>query len=133
MNAIAHRPHLRLQAGFSLIDIMVGLVIGLIAVLVIYQVFVAAEGIKRNTISAGDAQQNGLLSSFMMTVELANAANGLAANQQDLMTCAPAPDVASFASSWRPIPVVISDGGGTATAPLPDQFIITYSTANSIV
>jgi len=39
---------------FSLIDIMVGLVIGLIAILVIYQVFAASEGIKRNTTSIGD-------------------------------------------------------------------------------
>jgi type IV pilus assembly protein PilW len=123
----------RTQRGFSLIDIMVGLIIGMIAVLVIYQVFAASEGIKRNTTSVGDAQQNGLLSSFMMTVEIANAANGLAAAQQDLMTCAPAASVAAFATSWRPIPLLITDGGGTPTNPLPDQFIVTYSTANRII
>ena len=57
---------------------MVGVVIGMIAVLVIYQVFATSEGIKRNITAAGDAQQNGLLSSFMMGIELANAGNGLA-------------------------------------------------------
>ena len=67
------RQHHRLHRGFSLIEIMVGVVIGLIAVLVIYQIFAAAEGIKRNTTSVGDAQQNGLLSSFMLGIELANA------------------------------------------------------------
>ena len=57
LSAPDRRAH---QHGFSLIEIMVGVVIGMIAVLVIYQVFAAAEGIKRNTTSAGDAQQNGL-------------------------------------------------------------------------
>jgi type IV pilus assembly protein PilW len=77
MNAFTPRLHRTRQHGFSLIEIMVGVVIGLIAVLVIYQVFAAAEGIKRNTTSAGDAQQNGLLSSFMLTVELMNASTYL--------------------------------------------------------
>ncbi len=66
---------------------MVGVVIGLIAVLVIYQVFAAAEGIKRNTTSVGDAQQNGLLSSFILGIELANAGNGVASAARDLGAC----------------------------------------------
>src|SRR5207244_450752 len=41
--------------GFSLIEIMVGVVIGLIAVLVIYQVYTVAEGFKRNTTLANSA------------------------------------------------------------------------------
>jgi type IV pilus assembly protein PilW len=120
----------RTAAGFSLIDIMVGLVIGLIAVLVIYQVFAASEGIKRNTTSVGDAQQNGLLSSFIMSVELANAASAMASAQSDLMQCKPSPDVASFASYWKPIPVLITAG---ATDADPDQFIVTYSTSNGVI
>ena len=48
--------------GFGLIEIMVGVVIGLIAVLVIYQVYTVAEGFKRNTTAAGEAQMNGLFS-----------------------------------------------------------------------
>ena len=80
------------QRGFSLIEIMVGLVIGLISVLVIYQVFAAAEGLKRNTTSAGDAQQNGLLSSFILNIELANASNGIADAMVQLGTCNVADD-----------------------------------------
>jgi type IV pilus assembly protein PilW len=106
---------------------MVGVVIGLIAVLVIYQVFAAAEGIKRNTTSAGDAQQNGLLSSFMMTVELMNASNGVASAMQDLGVC---PATGSMATSFRPIPVLITDGGGPT---IPDQFVVNYSVSNSVV
>jgi type IV pilus assembly protein PilW len=106
---------------------MVGVVIGLIAVLVIYQIFAAAEGIKRNTTSVGDAQQNGLLSSFMLGIELANAGNGVASAALDLKNC---PGNASFASTWRPLPVVIVDGGGPT---LPDSFMVNYSLSNAAI
>jgi type IV pilus assembly protein PilW len=121
------RQHNRLHQGFSLIEIMVGVVIGLIAVLVIYQVFAAAEGIKRNTTSVGDAQQNGLLSSFMLGIELANAGNGVASAALDLKNC---PGNASFASTWRPLPLVIVDGGGPT---LPDSFMVNYSLSNAAI
>ena len=115
------------QHGFSLIEIMVGIVIGLIAVLVIYQVFAAAEGIKRNTTSAGDAQQNGLLASFMLGVELANASNGVALVWQKLGSC---PTTTSAATTLRPIPVLITDGGGPT---IPDQFVINYGISNQVI
>jgi len=78
----------RTERGFSLIELMVGVVIGLIAVLVIYEVFAAAEGIKRNTTSVGDAQQNGLMSSFMLGIELANAGNGVSTGAQSAIVAA---------------------------------------------
>ncbi len=112
------------QRGFSLIEIMVGVVIGMIAVLVIYQVFAAAEGIKRNTTSAGDAQQNGLLASFMLGVELANASNGVAMAWQKLQSC---PTTANAATTLRPIPILITAGAGPT---FPDQFVVNYSISN---
>ena len=54
------------QRGFGLVEVMVGLVIGLIAVLVIYQVFNVAEAFKRNTTAAGEAQSTGLFSTFLL-------------------------------------------------------------------
>jgi len=127
MNAFTPRLHRTRQHGFSLIEIMVGVVIGLIAVLVIYQVFAAAEGIKRNTTSAGDAQQNGLLSSFMLTVELMNASNGVASAMQDLGTC---PTTGSMATSFHPIPVLIRDSGDPTKS---DEFVVNYSISNSVI
>lgn len=124
------------QHGFSIIEIMVGVVIGLIAVLVIYQVFATSEGIKRNITAAGDAQQNGLLTSFMMGIELANAGNGLAVSAPDLGTCTPtavaggAPTLLEVANSQLPIPVLITDGGGDNN---PDSFVIYYSVARTFV
>src|SRR5438309_2988090 len=123
---ISFRPR-RPEQGFSLIETMVGIVIGMIAVLVIYQVFAASEGIKRNTTSVGDAQQNGLLSSFMLGIELANAGAAVASAAQDLGIC---PAGGSFASTWRPIPVMITDGGGDAS---PDTFGINYSISSGAI
>jgi type IV pilus assembly protein PilW len=125
MTTIGRRVHT--QSGFSLIEIMIGIVIGMIAVLVIYQVFALAEGIKRNTTSVGDAQQNGLLSSFMLSVQLANANNGFAYAMKELGTCTP---TASPATTFRPIPVLITDGGSDTT---PDSFVVNYSQAQRLV
>ena len=51
----------RAQAGFTLVELMVGIVIGLLASLAVTQVLVGAEGQKRTTSAASDAQINGAL------------------------------------------------------------------------
>ena len=117
------------QRGISLIEIMVGVVIALIAVLVIYQVFALSEGVKRNTTAIGDAQQNGLFSSFTLGIELANAGNGIETAAQELATCT-GPDTLDVTRTLRPIPVLITDSGNPNT---PDQFIVNYSMSSSLV
>lgn len=117
----------RRERGVSLIELMVGLVIGLIATAIILQTFAVSEGYKRNTTSAGDAQQNGLFSSFTLALELANAGNGLAISGLDLATC---PNTNDIATTFRPIPAVITDSGDNNT---PDSFVLHYSTSNTIV
>jgi type IV pilus assembly protein PilW len=124
------RSH-REQRGFGLIEIMVGVVIGLIAVLVIYQVYAVAEGFKRNTTAAGEAQQNGLFSTFLLGMEIGNSGAGIAVAAQDLASC-PDPGGAMpqrFAQSFRPIPVLITDGGDSATS---DSFVVNYSMATTL-
>ena len=46
------------QTGFSLIEIMVGLVIGMVGVIILSQVMLQSEDTKRNTTSGDDAQIN---------------------------------------------------------------------------
>jgi type IV pilus assembly protein PilW len=124
-NAAAPRSH-RMQRGFGLIEIMVGVVIGLIAVLVIFQVYTVAEGFKRNTTAAGEAQMNGLFSTFVLGMELANGGAAMAVSAPDLASCA---DTGNIATTFRPIPVLITDGGGNAN---PDSFVVTYSIATTL-
>jgi type IV pilus assembly protein PilW len=128
MNDSTSLPRPRhVQRGFSLIEIMVGLVIGLIAVLVIYQVFTVAEGFKRNTTAAGEAQMNGLFSTFVLGMELGNGGAAMAVSAADLASCA---DTGNIATTFRPIPVLITDGGGNSN---PDSFVVTYSIATTLV
>ena len=55
------------QAGFSLVEVLVGMLMGLITILVIFQVFAVFEGQKRTTGSTGDTQMNA--SQAMMLIE----------------------------------------------------------------
>jgi type IV pilus assembly protein PilW len=117
-----------------MIEVMIGLVIGMLAVLVIYQVYTVAEGFKRNTTAVGEAQQAGLFSTFVLGMQIGNAAAGMADAAQDLASC-PDPGGAMpqrFAQSFRPIPVVITDGGGPAGNPSPDTFAVNYSMATTL-
>jgi type IV pilus assembly protein PilW len=123
------------QRGFSLIEIMVGILIALLAILVIFQVFAVAEGLKRNTTGAADAQQNGLLSVFTLGLELANAGNGIATAGDELGRCDPAAAInKDIKTTLRPIPVLITDNSGSTGGVLnSDSFVVNYSTATRVV
>ena len=98
---LARRAHPR-HRGFGLVEIMVGLMIGLIAVLVIYQVYNVSEGFKRNTTALGEAQQAGLFSTFVLGMEIANAGAGTAVSASFLASCADTGNIAtSFRVPWR--------------------------------
>ena len=45
---------------------MVGVVIGLLALLIIYQALSLSEGYRRTTTAGGDAQSSGMISSFVL-------------------------------------------------------------------
>ena len=65
------------QSGFTLIEIMVGLVIGLVATLVIMQVITAFEGQKRTTTGNADAQVNGSIALYNIQRQIQMAGYGL--------------------------------------------------------
>lgn len=65
------------MTGFSLIEIMVGLAIGLLGVLVIMQVASIFEGQKRTTTSGADAQTTGSIAFYTMGRDLRRAGYGM--------------------------------------------------------
>jgi type IV pilus assembly protein PilW len=65
------------QTGFSLIELMVGLVIGLVATVVIMQTFASFEGTKRSTTGIADAQTNGSIALYSIQRELQFAGYGM--------------------------------------------------------
>src|SRR6185436_12847133 len=111
------------QRGVSLIELMVGVVIGLLAVLVIYQTFAVAEGVKRQTISAGDAQKTGMIATYLLGAEISSAGSGIMLNQDDLATCL---DTGDVTTTMRPFSVMITPGASAST---PDTIVVNYSTA----
>lgn len=84
MKCFSKRPH-RWQSGITLIELMVGMVVALIATLVITQMYAAFEGQKRTSIAGSDAQENGLAALFTLERDIRMAGYGLTANP--LMSC----------------------------------------------
>jgi type IV pilus assembly protein PilW len=118
MRALSHRISSRRgltpragNLGFGIVEVMVGVVIGLVALLIIYQSLALSEGYRRTTTAGGDAQSTGMISSYLIAQDLGNAGNTLADSAIDLMACDVAAD---FTSNLRPIPVLIQDGGTDA-------------------
>jgi type IV pilus assembly protein PilW len=126
-----HKQSTFKQAGFSLIEIMVGLVIGLLVTLVIMQVFSVFEGQKRTTTGTSDAQTNGSIALFTIQRELQMAGYGLLpvgqANIADSAIDCLAPTVDAALTIGGLAPITITDGG---TAGGSDSITIRYGTTD---
>lgn len=75
MNSLASS---RRQQGFSLVELLVGLAIGLIASGAIIQTFSTYEAQKRSTVAGSEAQENGLIAVAQLEQDIHNAGAGLA-------------------------------------------------------
>jgi type IV pilus assembly protein PilW len=118
----------RRESGFTLVEMMVGMLIGLIAIVVMFQVFAVSEGQKRTTAGAGEAQQNGVTSLYLIQRDGRMAGYGLGflplLGCQTTFYYIPTSSMYQF----RLVPILITDGaGGTA----PDQLTILYSSTDT--
>jgi len=106
----------RLQSGFTLIELMVGIVIGLLTTLAVTQVMVRAEGYKRTTTSGADAQINGALALATLQRAIMPAGYGFAAVPASLGCPLSAnfngAAIAGFPANLAPL--VITQGAGGA-------------------
>jgi type IV pilus assembly protein PilW len=69
--------NLRRARGFTLIEIMIGLLIGLIGIVVIMQAYAVSENYKRTATSGTDAQVNGSVALYLLERELRLAGYGM--------------------------------------------------------
>jgi len=67
------------ERGVGLVEIMVSIVIGMLIVLMIFQVYLVTEGQKRTITAANDAQENASYGLFLLSQELAGAGNVISA------------------------------------------------------
>ena len=96
------------QSGFSLIEILVGLVISLLVTLVIMQVFSVFEGQKRSTTGTADAQTNVNIGLYNVQRDVQLAGYGLpvfAKTDSPLLCTTPSATANSLS------PIIILDGG----------------------
>lgn len=63
--------------GFSLVELMVGVVIALLSSIAVFQVFSVSDRQKRETTGAADAQSNGALAMYMLDRDIRMAGWGL--------------------------------------------------------
>ena len=67
----------RTARGFTIVEVMVGLVLGMIGIIIMYQVFAVFEGQRRTTVTGGNAQTAGHLSMYGIERDLRLAGLGL--------------------------------------------------------
>lgn len=124
------RREVNQNKGFSLVEIMVAMVIGLLTTLVIMQVFMVFEGRKRTATGTADAQTNGSVALYMIGRDLQMAGFGLLPTTNTPLKCDPAPTIDHDNDPGTPnielniSPVIITDGGAAAGA--SDSITISY-------
>ncbi len=111
MKLCNHRP-LSHCTGFTLVEIMIGLAIGMLATLVIIQVFSVFETQKRTTTGSGDAQTNGSIALHTIGSDLSQAGYGIMPGGTSLLRCAQLTidGVPDATTPNRLTPVAITDG-----------------------
>jgi type IV pilus assembly protein PilW len=77
----------RRQAGLSIVEMMVGMVIGLIASLVIMQSFSSSEAYRRNISGSGDALQSAAIAAQRLDLIIQEGGSGLARGGQWVWGC----------------------------------------------
>lgn len=109
------------QTGFSLVELMVGMVVGLLAIFAIMQSFSAFEGQKRTTTSGADTQENGLIALETIVSDARWAGYGLTTPP----SIKNAPGLACIQMNWfegtqsgvaNVSPVVVVDGGASGVS-----------------
>ncbi len=128
--------------GFTMIELMVGVAIGMLGILIIMETVVVNDRYKRSTVGASDAQTNGALALY--TVERDARMAGYSMASSPLLSCGAiqwywdtpplGPVYSAPANPTSPLPsltmapIVIGDGGvdgGGRT--LPDTITITWA------
>lgn len=125
------RPYrTRRGAGFTLVEVLVGMVIALIGMVMMFQTMSSWDARKRTTSSGSDAQISGSIGMFSLERDLRlagygfgnSAAMGCAVSAND--TTRTAPGLFNFTMA----PVVIADGVGGA----PDTLTVLYGSGSTM-
>lgn len=129
INTFGRRPSHRytLVAGFTLVEIMVGMVIGMLGIIVMMQLFSLTEGQKRATTGAGDAQSAGAIALYGMQREIRQAGYGI--TSVELLGCNVQLRTGVTLNAIGP--VTINHASIPAGDPNTDTLLVVYGNSNS--
>ncbi len=121
-------------AGFTLIEIMIGLLIGVIGIVVIMETFAVSEGYKRTATTGSDAQTSGGIALYLLEREIRIAGYGMNQLVANGCTSVVAYNSSSgTSSSMRLVPFEINPAGIPAGDPNTDVVMVAYGTAGDFV
>jgi type IV pilus assembly protein PilW len=118
------------QHGVTLIETMIGMLIGMLAVLIISQVLMTSEGQKRTATGGSDAQVNGTLALYALQRDIEQAGYGLTSTP-DILGCPISARYNGASPTGFPAilaPVVITAGAGSA----PDSIRVLSSSTDAV-
>jgi type IV pilus assembly protein PilW len=119
--------NMRPMSGFSLIELMVSVVIGLLGIVVIFQVLSVWDARKRTTAAGSDAQVAGTIGMFALERDLKVAGYGLGRVLPTQLGCAvTARNKLGSNSNFALLPVQITQG----TSGAPDQITVLYGSSS---
>jgi len=121
-------PHHR-QRGFGLIEILVGVTIGVVGVLVMFQTLAAWTARASSTDSGGDAQITGALAMFSLERDIRLAGIGFGAARPANMGCTVSANFGGTAFNFPLAAVVIAQGANGA----PDTVTVLHGNSPALV
>lgn len=116
------------QHGYSLVEIMVGMTIGLLGLLVIAQVLSVSQDSNRTTSSGGNAQQNGALALLAIERDIRQSGYGMNVSQNLGCQVVGVDNNTGRDVRFLLTPAVITQGLDTAS----DVIQLTYSNASMV-
>jgi type IV pilus assembly protein PilW len=115
------------ERGFTLIELMVGVALGMLTVIVIAQVLAQSEARRRNVSMGGDADVNGSLSLFTLQRDIQMAGYGLAINAKALGCPIVSTYDGTAQANMTLAPVLITNGADGE----PDSITVMRGNSNS--
>lgn len=125
-----YTPQIRRNlAGFSLVEVMVAMVIGMIGMVIMMQLFALFEGQKRTTTGASDAQNTGVITLYTLQRDLQQAGYGISST--NILGCSLALPSGITINNIAPLTInppssVVATGDVNT-----DTLLIVYGTSNS--
>lgn len=113
--------------GFTLVEIMVGMVIGMLGIIVMMQLFALTEGQKRATTGSGDAQSAGAIALYGLQRDIRQSGYGITGT--NLLGCNILLRGGVTLNSIAP--VTINHASIPAGDPSTDTLLVVYGNSNS--